>query len=60
MKKYKTLILLLMVVFVLTGCGKKNTSSRQSIVIWHDKEEAVVEVLEKHLKETVPEVDVTF
>ena len=60
MKKYKTLILLLMVVFVLTGCGKKNTSSSQSIVIWHDKEEAVIEVLEKHLKETVPEVEVTF
>ena len=60
MKKYKSLIILLMVVFVLTGCGKKNTSSSQSIVIWHDKEDAVIKVLEKHLKETVPEVEVTF
>ena len=60
MKKRKVIIILLAVIFVLTGCGKKNASNTSSLVIWHDKEDAVIEVLEKHLKETVPEVEVTF
>ena len=60
MKRYKVVILLLAVVFVLTGCGKKNSSNKTAIVIWHDKEDAVIEVLDKHLKEEVPDIEVVF
>ena len=49
-----------MVVFVLTGCGKKSSSDSKTIVIWHDKEDAVIEVLDKHLKEEVPDIEVVF
>ena len=60
MKRYKVVILLLAVVFVLTGCGKKSSSDSKAIVIWHDKEDAVIEVLDKHLKEEVPDIEVVF
>ena len=60
MKRYKVVILLLAVVFVLTGCGKKSSSDSKTIVIWHDKEDAVIEVLYKHLKEEVPDIEVVF
>ena len=60
MKRYKVVLLLLAVVFVLTGCGKKSSSDSKTIVIWHDKEDAVIEVLDKHLKEEVPDIEVVF
>ena len=60
MKRYKVVILLLAVVFVLTGCGKRSSSDSKTIVIWHDKEDAVIEVLDKHLKEEVPDIEVVF
>ena len=60
MKRYKVVILLLAVVFVLTGCGKKSSSDSKTIVVWHDKEDAVIEVLDKHLKEEVPDIEVVF
>ena len=60
MERYKVVILLLAVVFVLTGCGKKSSSDNKTIVIWHDKEDAVIEVLDKHLKEEVPDIEVVF
>ena len=60
MKRYKVVILLLAVVFVLTGCGKKSSSDSKTIVIWHDKEDAVIEVLDKHLKEEIPDIEVVF
>ena len=60
MKRYKVVILLLAVVFVLTGCGKKSSSDSKTIVIWHDKEDALIEVLDKHLKEEVPDIEVVF
>lgn len=60
MERYKVVILLLAVVFVLTGCGKKSSSDSKTIVIWHDKEDAVIEVLDKHLKEEVPDIEVVF
>ena len=60
MKRYNVVILLLAVVFVLTGCGKKSSSDSKTIVIWHDKEDAVIEVLDKHLKEEVPDIEVVF
>ena len=60
MKRYKVILLLLAVVFVLTGCGKKSSSDSKTIVIWHDKEDAVIEVLDKHLKEEVPDIEVVF
>ena len=60
MKKYTILVFLLIILFVLTACVGKKGDNSSSIVIWHDKEDAVIEVLEKHLKAEVPEVEVTF
>lgn len=60
MKKYTILVFLLIILFVLTACVGKKGDKSSSIVIWHDKEDAVIEVLEKHLKAEVPEVEVTF
>lgn len=60
MKKYTILFILASIIFVLTGCGGKKGQESKSIVIWHDKEEEVIEVLEKHLKETVADVTVQF
>ena len=60
MKRYKVVISLLVVVFVLTGCAKKSSSDSKTIVIWHDQEAAVIEVLDKHLKEEVPDIEVVF
>src|SRR5574344_1806968 len=60
MKKYKVLVLLLATLFVLIGCSKKDSADSKTIVIWHDKEDAVIEVLDKHLKEEVPDIEVVF
>ncbi len=47
---------------LLCGCGAKGQSlaeeERNTIVIWHDKEEAVAEVLIAELEELVPDVAV--
>lgn len=60
MKKYKVLVLLLATLFVLIGCSKKDSADNKTIVIWHDKEDAVIEVLDKYLKESVPDITVQF
>lgn len=47
----------------LTGCGKTDSQSeteKNKIVIWHDKEEAVAEVLQKELDKLAPEVTVVL
>ena len=50
-----------MTVGMLCGCGAKGPATDAStIVIWHDKEDAVVEVLEKQLKESVPDVNIVL
>ena len=46
---------------VLVGCGQnKQRSDPSTIVIWHDKEDAVAEVLQKKLEELEPDVHVVL
>lgn len=44
----------------LGGCGQegKEAADQSVITIWHDKEDAVVQVLQKQLDELAPEVTV--
>lgn len=64
----KRIVSFLLVCVLLTGClcgctsGKKTVSAEDAkkIVIWHDKEEEVINILEDKLKELEPDVQVTF
>lgn len=51
---------------LLCGCGSTNSSGDQAedgtitITIWHDKEDAVIAVLEERLKVLAPEINIVF
>ena len=63
MKKTVSIILLLVLVLSLTGCGSQQettTAGPVTITIWHDKEETVIAVLEEAVKELEPDVHVVF
>ena len=65
-KKICTIILALCVmVSSLTGCGFGNTAElsedeKNTIVIWHDKEDEVAEILAKKLETLEPEINVVL
>lgn len=56
------LLSIAMLIGLLCGCGAKGQvlteEEKNTIVIWHDKEEAVAEALLAELKKSVPDVDV--
>lgn len=62
MRKALALILTLILCITLTGCGspEKTASGPVSITIWHDKEEAVIAVLEEALAVLEPDIHVVF
>ena len=60
MKKYKLLICFAIIVFVLTGCNKTENTENNTITVWHDKEDAVIEVIQNHLNTLLPDVEVVF
>lgn len=57
-----SLLSIAMLIGLLCGCGAKGQvlteEEKNTIVIWHDKEEAVAEALLAELKKSVPDVDV--
>ena len=59
MKKLFSLLLALAMVFTLAGCGSQEVDTG-SIVIWHDKEDAVAEVLQNYLNEALPDLTITL
>lgn len=59
MKKLLSLLLALAMVFSLAACGSQEVDTN-SIVIWHDKEDAVAEVLQSYLNEALPELNITL
>lgn len=59
MKKLFSLLLALAMVFSLAGCGSQEVDTG-SIVIWHDKEDAVAEVLQNYLNEALPDLTITL
>lgn len=62
MKKFFLILLAtVMATGLLSGCGTaQNNVDSSKIVIWHDKEDAVVKVLEGELKKFVPDVTVVL
>ena len=61
MKKVLSAFLALVMVFGLCACGAaKAPVDDGKLVIWHDKEDAVIEALSSRLKETVPDLDIVF
>lgn len=62
MKRYISMLLAVLMLLSFSACGTSadNSSEANHLVIWHDKEDAVVEALAAFLKEAVPELDVTF
>ncbi|HIQ78870.1 MAG TPA: extracellular solute-binding protein [Candidatus Scatomorpha intestinavium] len=59
MKKLLSLLLAATMVFALSACGAQEVDT-DSIVIWHDKEDAVAEVLQNYLNEALPELNITL
>lgn len=59
MKKLLSLLLALVMALSLAACGAQQTAP-DSIVIWHDKEDAVAAVLQTYLNDALPELTVTL
>lgn len=61
MKRLITLILCLLMLLSLTACGGSTDSvDANKLVIWHDKEEAVIAALSDYLAQAAPDLDVQF
>lgn len=61
MKRIVSVFLALVIVLGLCACGTaKVPVDDGKLVIWHDKEDAVIEALSFQLKETVPELEIVF
>ena len=56
--KRKILIAILFLLSVsILGCGANQSDE---IIIWHDKEESVINVIEQYLNEALPEIEINF
>lgn len=62
MKRLLTLLLACCLTIGLAACGVPSADPSESgkLVIWHDKEDAVIEALKKDLAESVPELEIVF
>lgn len=62
MKRILSALLCLCLLLSLTACAGQTADPAEAnrLVIWHDKEDAVIEALESYLAEAVPELDVVF
>ncbi|MBQ3079876.1 MAG: extracellular solute-binding protein [Clostridia bacterium] len=62
MRKVFALLLMICLIFTMTGCSRKeNTASGPvTITVWHDKEDAVIAVLEEAVKPLRPDINVVF
>ena len=62
MKRLTALLLALVMLLGLAGCGgpAASTADAGRLVIWHDKEDAVVQALSGYLTQAVPELEIVF
>lgn len=62
MKRLTALILALAMLLGLTACGgpKQSGADADKLVIWHDKEDAVIQALSDYLAEAVPSLEIVF
>ena len=60
MKRILAILLTALLALSLGGCSARKEVDASKLVIWHDKEDAVVEALSAYLAEACPEIEVTF
>ena len=62
MKRLTALLLALVMLLGLAACGgpAARTADAGRLVIWHDKEDAVVQALSGYLAQAVPELEIVF
>ena len=62
MKRLMAIVLCLCCLLGLAACGAQSGDSGndKKLVIWHDKEEAVVAAMQDYLKEAVPDLEIVF
>ena len=62
MKQFMAIVLCLCCLLGLAACGAQSADSGndKKLVIWHDKEEAVVAAMQDYLKEAVPDLEIVF
>ena len=62
MKRLLSAFLCVCLLLCLTACGEKalDPAEASKLVIWHDKEDAVVAALEDYLAAAVPELQIAF
>lgn len=62
MKQLMAIVLCLCCLLGLAACGAQSADSGndKKLVIWHDKEEAVVAAMQDYLKEAVPDLEIVF
>lgn len=62
MKRLATMLLALTMLLGLAACGgpKPSDAGANRLVIWHDKEDAVVEALSDYLAQAVPDLEIVF
>ena len=62
MKRFIAVILCACILLGLTACGAQaaNPADTNKLVIWHDKEDAVIATLEAYLSQSVPDLEIEF
>lgn len=62
MKRLLSILLCVCLLLCLVACGEQTLDPAESnkLVIWHDKEDAVVEALEHYLATAVPDLEIVF
>ena len=60
MKRILAIVLTALLLLALGGCAAREETDASALVIWHDKEDAVVEALSAYLQAACPEIEVTF
>lgn len=63
MKRCLSVLLALAMLLTLAACGGKSgadAADANKLVIWHDKEDAVVQALQDYLVQAAPDLEITF
>ena len=62
MKRFFSLLLCAAMLLSLAACGSGGATGTDAnkLVIWHDKEDAIISALTEYLSQTVPDLDIQF
>lgn len=60
MKRILAAFLAVIMLLSLAACGGKTQTDPNRLVIWHDKEDAVIEALSAYLEQALPGVEIVF